>query len=133
MTQKIAHITLLVNDYDEAIDFYTKKLKFNLIEDTNLSDTKRWVIVAPAAKNSSGLLLAKAETEEQKRSVGNQSGGRVFMFLYTNNFDADLLNLKANNIKIIREAKTEPYGKVLVFSDLYGNMWDLIEPTNINE
>lgn len=127
MKQKIAHITLLVADYDEALSFYVDKLHFDLIEDTILSETKRWVLVAPKGSQEFSLLLAKADGAIQKQSIGNQSGGRVFLFLNTDNFDRDYQNLKDNNIEIVREPKTEDYGKVLVFKDLYGNLWDLIE------
>lgn len=128
MIQKIAHIALVVSDYDEAIDFYTQKLHFNLIEDTKLSDTKRWVLVRPKGSVECSLLLAKATNNEQQVSVGYQTGGRVFLFLYTDNFERDYQNLLDNNIKIIREPVDETWGRVAVFSDLYGNLWDLIEP-----
>jgi catechol 2,3-dioxygenase-like lactoylglutathione lyase family enzyme len=128
LKQKIAHIALLVDDYDEAIEFYTKKLHFDLIEDTQLSETKRWVIIAPQDSKECSLLLAKATSEEQKSRVGNQTGGRVFLFLNTDNLDRDYRNLMDQKIKIIREPSSEVYGKVLVFEDLYGNHWDLIEP-----
>jgi catechol 2,3-dioxygenase-like lactoylglutathione lyase family enzyme len=128
MYRQIAHVTLLVNDYDEAIKFYTEKLHFNLIENTVLTETKRWVLVAPSGSSGCCLLLAKAITEEQQKSVGNQSGGRVFLFLYTDKFKNDYQNLIDNGIKIIREPKTEHYGIVAVFQDLYGNLWDLIKP-----
>ena len=128
MKQEIAHIALVVNDYDEAIDFYTKKLHFNLIEDTKLSDLKRWVLVRPKGSTECCLLLAKAANDEQQTRIGNQTGGRVFLFLYTDNFDRDYQNLLDNDIKIIREPVDETWGRVVVFSDLYGNLWDLIEP-----
>jgi catechol 2,3-dioxygenase-like lactoylglutathione lyase family enzyme len=127
MNQKLAHIAIVVDDYDTAINFYTKKLHFNLLEDTTLSETKRWVLVSPKG-GGCALLLAKASNEEQKTRIGNQTGGRVFLFLYTNDIARDYKNLLNNNIKIIREKTTEPYGTVLVFEDLYGNLWDLIEP-----
>lgn len=130
MKQKLAQIALLVDDYDEAIEFYTKKLYFNLIEDTPLSETKRWVIIAPQGSKECSLLLAKATSDEQKSRVGNQTGGRVFLFLNTDNLDRDYQNLIDQGIKIIREPSSEVYGKVLVFEDLYGNHWDLIEPNN---
>jgi catechol 2,3-dioxygenase-like lactoylglutathione lyase family enzyme len=126
--QELAHISLLVKDYDEAIEFYTKKLNFNLIEDTPLSDTKRWVLVAPPGSAGCCLLLAKAANKEQESRIGNQTGGRVFLFLHTDNFDSDFENLKEKNIKIIRGPNEEPYGTVAVFEDLYGNLWDLIQP-----
>jgi catechol 2,3-dioxygenase-like lactoylglutathione lyase family enzyme len=127
MKQSIAHIALVVADYDEAIRFYTEKLGFDLIEDTPLSDTKRWVLVAP--KNSAGcqLLLAKAVGDRQKSRVGNQTGGRVFLFLRTDDFRRDYENYLARGVKFVREPKTEIYGTVAVFEDLYGNLWDLIE------
>ena len=130
MKQKIAHIALLVADYDEAISFYVDKLHFDLIEDTALSETKRWVLVAPKGSQEFSLLLAKADGNFQKQNIGNQSGGRVFLFLNTDNFDRDYQNLISNNVEIVREPKTEAYGKVLVFKDIYGNLWDLIQRNN---
>ncbi len=130
MKQQLAHIAIVVNDYDEAINFYTEKLHFSLVEDTILSPEKRWVIVSPPGSNGCGLLLAKAATEEQRSRIGNQTGGRVFLFLYTDNFDRDYNNLLQQKIKIVRAPVTEPYGTVAVFEDLYGNLWDIIEPTN---
>jgi catechol 2,3-dioxygenase-like lactoylglutathione lyase family enzyme len=133
MNQKIAHIALVVNDYDEAIEFYTQKLHFTLIEDTILSETKRWVIVAPKGDGQCALLLAKAATPEQQTIVGNQTGGRVFLFLYTDDLERDYQNLIKHNITIVRAPATESFGKVLVFADLYGNLWDMIEPINKSE
>ena len=130
MNQRLAHIALVVNDYDEAIKFYTEKLHFTLIEDTRLSETKRWVMVAPTGDGNCSLLLAQAATEEQKSRVGNQAGGRVFLFLYTDNFERDFKNLIDQGIKIVRPPEKQPYGTVAVFEDLYGNLWDLIEPVN---
>lgn len=128
MKQQIAHISLVVDDYDEAIQFYTQKLNFKLIEDTPLSDIKRWVIVAPPGSTSGcNLLLAKASTEEQKSRVGNQTGGRVFLFLFTDDFWRDYKNMVANDIKFVRGPSEEEYGTVAVFEDLYGNLWDFIE------
>ena len=124
------HITLLVDDYDLAIDFYTKKLNFTLVGDTILTPTKRWVIIAPPGSAECCLLLAKAANQEQQSRIGNQTGGRVFLFLQTNDFMGDFAKLKSNGVKIIREPSTEDYGTVAVFADLYGNLWDLIEPTN---
>lgn len=126
MNQKLAHIAIVVNDYDEAIAFYTQKLHFELVEDTRLSDVKRWVLVRPKGSEGS-LLLAKAANEEQKKAIGNQSGGRVFLFLHTDNFDRDYQNLLEHSIEIVREPSMEAYGKVAVFKDLYGNLWDLIQ------
>jgi catechol 2,3-dioxygenase-like lactoylglutathione lyase family enzyme len=127
MKQKIATITLVVNDYDEAITFYTEKLQFRLIEDTKLSETKRWVQIAPTGDSETCLLLAKASNEEQKNVVGCQTGGRVFLFLHTDNIARDYQNLQKNQVTIIRPPSKEVYGTVLVFADLYGNLWDLIE------
>lgn len=126
MNQYLAHIALLVEDYDHAIAFYTQKLHFDLIEDTKLSETKRWVLVAPKGSKGCQILLAKA-VGEQRNAIGNQSGGRVFLFLHTDDFERDYENLIIQNIKIYREPSQEEYGKVCVFEDLYGNLWDLIE------
>jgi uncharacterized glyoxalase superfamily protein PhnB len=130
MNQHLAHIALVVNDYDEAIKFYTEKLHFELIEDTMLSETKRWVIVKPKGKDGCSLLLAKAANEEQRGRVGNQTGGRVFLFLHTDDFKRDYQNLVDNQIEIVRPPQKEVYGTVAVFKDLYGNHWDMIGPTN---
>ncbi len=129
MKQTLANISLVVNDYDEAIDFYTNKLHFTLLEDTVLSETKRWIRVAPAGSDGCCLLLAKASNEEQKSRIGNQTGGRVFLFLHTDNFERDYQNLLQNNIEIVRTPSVESYGIVAVFKDLYGNLWDLVEPS----
>ena len=129
LKQFIAHIALVVDDYDEAIEFYTKKLSFNLIEDTALSETKRWVLVAPKGSSECKILLAKAANAEQKRSIGNQTGGRVFLFLHTDNFERNYAELKAKGVEFARDRVKESYGTVAVFKDLYGNLWDLIEPT----
>lgn len=129
MSQHIARIALVVDDYDDAIEFYTKKLGFSLLEDTILSETKRWVVIAPKGSTECALLLAKAATEEQRKHIGNQTGGRVFLFLYTDNFQADYQNLIDQQVKIVREPTREAYGTVAVFADLYGNLWDLIEPS----
>lgn len=128
MPQQIAQLALLVTDYDEAIDFYTSKLHFELVEDTVLSQTKRWVRLRPKGSEGCGLLLAKAATEAQSARVGNQTGGRVFLFLHTDDLERDYNNLLMHNITIVRPPSVEPFGKVLVFADLYGNLWDLIEP-----
>jgi len=128
MAQKIVHIALMVDNYDEAIEFYTRKLNFTLIEDVPLSATKRWVLVAPAGPAGFSLLLAKADNEEQGSRIGNQTGGRVFLFLHTDNFQRDFQNLLDQGIRIVREPVAEPYGTVAVFADLCGNLWDLIEP-----
>lgn len=126
--QNLVHIALVVREYDEAIQFYTEVLKFRLVEDTLLSEQKRWVLIQPPGSTECCLLLAKAATDEQKSRVGNQTGGRVFLFLHTNNFQRDYDNLKSNGVKIIREPSVEVYGTVAVFADLYGNLIDLIEP-----
>jgi catechol 2,3-dioxygenase-like lactoylglutathione lyase family enzyme len=128
MNQHIAHIALVVDNYDDAIEFYTKKLNFILIEDTKLSETKRWVKVAPKGEGQCCLLLAQAATEEQKSRVGNQTGGRVFLFLYTDDLWRDYNNMLEQQINFVRPPQKEPYGTVAVFEDLYGNLWDLIEP-----
>jgi len=128
MKQRLATIALVVHDYDEAIRFYTEKLQFTLVEDTVMTETKRWVIIAPPGSDECKILLARAANEEQRSRVGNQTGGRVFLFLHTDNFQRDFENLKTNNITIVRGPIVEPYGTVAVFEDLYGNLWDLIEP-----
>lgn len=128
MAQSISQLALVVKDYDEAIEFYTQKLAFTLKEDTVLSETKRWVVVCPPGAGESGcnILFAKAANEEQESRIGNQTGGRVFLFLNTDDFEGDYQNLLKNNVKIVREPEEQAYGKVLVFADLYGNLWDLI-------
>ncbi len=132
MNQRLAHIAIVVNDYDEAIKFYTEKLHFDLIEDTQLSETKRWVLVRPKGEGSCCLLLAKAANDEQGSRVGNQTGGRVFLFLHTDDFERDYQNLLDKQIEIVRQPSKEEYGTVAVFKDLHGNLWDLIEPTDEN-
>lgn len=129
MKQYLAMMALVVRDYDEAIDFYTRKLNFALLEDTRLSDTKRWVRVQPPGGGCE-LLLARGVGEEQESRIGNQTGGRVFLFLHTDNLDRDHKNLLAHQIRIVRGPSVEAFGKVLVFADLYGNLWDLIQPAN---
>jgi catechol 2,3-dioxygenase-like lactoylglutathione lyase family enzyme len=133
LDQRIAHIAIVVKDYDEAIGFYTRKLKFNLIEDTRLTDTKRWVLLSPPGSGSCHLLLARAASEEQSSRIGNQTGGRVFLFLYTDDFYRDYRRMLEEKIRFIREPAVEPYGIVAVFQDLYGNLWDLIQPSRLNE
>ena len=130
MKQTIAHIALVVNDYDEAIKFYTEKLNFTLVEDTVQSETKRWVLVAPKGAEECCLLLAKGVGDEQKSRIGNQTGGRVFLFLRTDDFWRDYENYLSKGVKFVREPKTEDYGTVAVFADLYGNLWDLVEFKN---
>ena len=131
MNQHIAHIALVVANYDEAIEFYTEKLNFILVEDTKLSETKRWVKVAPPGNGQCCLLLAQAATEEQKSRVGNQTGGRVFLFLYTDDFWRDYNTMIEKKINFVRQPIEEPYGTVAVFEDLYGNLWDFIESRKI--
>jgi catechol 2,3-dioxygenase-like lactoylglutathione lyase family enzyme len=132
MKQHIAHIALVVNDYDEAINFYCKQLGFELIEDTVMSATKRWVMVKPKGEGNCSLLLAKAADAEQESRIGNQTGGRVFLFLYTDDFRRDYNSYSSKGIAFVREPKEEVYGTVAVFKDLYGNLWDLIEPKKNN-
>lgn len=127
--QQIGCITLLVGNYDDAIAFYTKKLGFTLVEDTDLGGGKRWVLVAPPNSGGTKLLLAQAGNSEQAQFVGNQTGGRVFLFLETNNFRRDYERMKANGVVFLEEPRIEAYGTVVVFQDLYGNKWDLIELT----
>jgi len=133
VNQHLVHIALLVDDYDKAIAFYTQKLNFKVVEDTVLSESKRWVIIAPPDSEGCNLLLAKATNEEQISRIGNQAGDRVFLFLQTNDFKRDFENLRLKDVSIIREPSIENYGTVAVFADLYGNLWDLIEQTNQRE
>ena len=130
MKQHIAHITLVVEDYDEAIQFYTGKLQFTLVEDTVLSETKRWVLVSPKGSTECCLLLARAVNKDQKSRIGDQTGGRVFLFLYTDDFWRDYKNMQENEILFVRKPVVEKWGTVAVFKDLYGNLWDLIESKN---
>jgi len=127
MQQSIFQIALLVADYDEAIRFYIDKLNFVLVEDTKLSETKRWVVIAPQGNQGCKLLLARAANAEQLSRVGNQTGGRVFLFLYTDNFWRDYKGFTDRGVFFVREPSEEPYGTAAVFRDLYGNLWDLIE------
>jgi catechol 2,3-dioxygenase-like lactoylglutathione lyase family enzyme len=126
--QRIAHITLVVEDYDDAIRFYTEQLNFDLIEDTQLTDSKRWVLVRPPGANECCLLLAKAADDKQRASIGNQTGGRVFLFLYTDDFNRDYRQMRERGIRFVRPPKQEAYGTAAVFEDLYGNQWDLLQP-----
>jgi predicted enzyme related to lactoylglutathione lyase len=128
MNQCIGLVSLLVDDYDKAISFYTNSLKFVLVEDSMLSETKRWVVVRAAEDSKFGLLLAKASDDDQKRHIGNQTGGRVFLFLYTDDFDNYFQSIIHHGIEIVRMPMKEAYGKVAVFRDIYGNLWDLIQP-----
>ena len=133
ITQRIGLVSLVVDDYDDALAFFVGKLGFDLVEDTFVPEqSKRWVVVTPPGASESRLLLAKASTEDQKSRVGSQTGGRVFLFLYTDNFWRDYERYKANGVVFVREPKREPYGMVAVFEDLYGNLWDLLEPGEAN-
>lgn len=138
MKRTIAHTTLLVKDYDDAIDFYVNKLGFTLVQDlalAELSDSgtpKRWVLISPDGSAESQLLLAKADGEAQERCIGNQSGNRVFLFLHTDDFWRDHASFVSKGVRFVRgEPREEAYGTVAVFQDLYGNLWDLIEPRTI--
>jgi len=125
--QQIGNIALVVENYDDAIEFYTKKLQFSLVEDTDLGGGKRWVQVSPPNSNGTNLLFAQASNEQQAQFVGNQTGGRVFLFLQTNDFWRDYRLMKANGVVFNDEPRVEDYGTVVVFQDLYGNKWDLLE------
>jgi len=128
MKQSIIHVALIVRDYDEAIEFYCQKLNFTLVEDTYQPEQdKRWVVVAPPGSNGCTLLLARASKPEQEAFIGTQTGGRVFLFLGTDNFWRDYKQMQSKGISFVREPKDAPYGTVAVFEDLYGNLWDLIE------
>ncbi|MDU5080139.1 VOC family protein [Tissierella carlieri] len=128
MIQTIVHIALVVRDYDEAIEFYTEKLNFTLVEDTYQPEQdKRWVVVSPPGSIGTTILLAKASKTEQESFIGNQTGGRVFLFLNTDDFWRDYNEMIARGIEFVREPKEAPYGTVAVFKDLYGNLWDLLE------
>jgi catechol 2,3-dioxygenase-like lactoylglutathione lyase family enzyme len=133
MYQRIAHISLVVNDYDDAIAFYTKKLNFTLLEDTVLSEDKRWVVIAPPGARECSLLLAKAANDKQLKAVGNQAGGRVFLILFTDDFWRDYNNMVSQGINFVRPPQEMPYGQVAVFEDLYGTQWDLLEPNDKNK
>ena len=129
MNQSILHVALVVKDYDDAIDFYCKKLKFTLVDDTYQPEQdKRWVVVSPPGDSGTNLLLARATTPDQEEFIGNQSGGRVFLFLQTDDFWRDYRSMLEMNIQFVREPKDESYGTVAVFEDLYGNLWDLFQP-----
>ena len=128
MRQSILHIALVVRDYDEAIQFFCQKLNFTLVEDTYQPEQdKRWVVVSPPGSTGTNLLLARASTPEQEEFIGRQTGGRVFLFLRTDDFWRDFNDMRAAGIHFVRQPKDEPYGTVAVFEDLYGNLWDLIE------
>ena len=127
MKQSIYSITYLVREYDEAIEFFITKLQFDLISDTPLGEDKRWVLVRPRGMEGTSLLLAKAATPEQEKSIGNQTGGRVFLFLHTDNFQHDYTTMRSHGVEFLEEPRLEDYGTVAVFKDLYGNKWDLLE------
>ena len=128
MKQAIVHIALVVEDYDDAIAFYTQKLNFELVEDSYQPEQdKRWVVISPPGSNGATLLLAKASKPEQEKFIGNQSGGRVLLFLNTDDFWRDYNAMQSNGVKFVREPKKQEYGTVAVFEDLYGNLWDLLE------
>jgi catechol 2,3-dioxygenase-like lactoylglutathione lyase family enzyme len=130
MKQSLSLIALVVREYDEAIDFYVNTLGFSLIEDSYIPEQdKRWVVIAPPSSSESRLLLARAVGEEQSSRIGNQTGGRVFLFLYTDDFWRDYHAYRAKGVVFIREPKEESYGVVAVFRDLYGNLWDLVQPS----
>ena len=125
--QQIGSVTIVVENYDDAIEFYTQKLQFSLVEDTDLGGGKRWVLVSPPNSNGTKLLLAQAISDEQKKVIGNQTGGRVFLFLHTNDFWRDYEILKSNGVVFNEKPRVEEYGTVVVFQDLYGNKWDLLQ------
>lgn len=128
--RRLAAVALIVPDYDQAISYYVETLGFRLIEDTALSASKRWVLISPGNENSCNLLLAKATTAEQQAAIGNQAGGRVFLVLYTDNFDRDYQSYKMKDVTFLEEPRSESYGKVVVFQDMFGNKWDLLEPAD---
>jgi catechol 2,3-dioxygenase-like lactoylglutathione lyase family enzyme len=125
--QTVGYVALVVRDYDEALVFYTRTLNFKLIEDTRLTPDKRWVLIAPPGSRGTNLLLARATTPEQETRIGNQTGGRVFLFLHTDDFWRDYREMTERKVKFIRPPSEESYGTVAVFEDLYGNLWDLLE------
>lgn len=132
MKQRLGLVSLVVRDYDEALAFFVGKLGFRPVEDSEVPEQqKRWVVVAPPGGGGAHLLLARASSPEQSAHVGNQTGGRVFLFLYTDDFQGDYERYRANGIEFVREPKAEPYGIVAVLKDLYGNLWDLVQPTNM--
>lgn len=128
MPQHLAHVALLVDDYDRAIRWYTGKLGFDLVEDTRLSEEKRWVLLAPHGSTGCNILLARAANTAQTKAIGDQSGGRVFLFLHTDDFHRDHTHMRTQGVEFVREPVNERWGTVAVFKDLYGNLWDLIGP-----
>ncbi len=127
MMQTLGYVALVVREYDEALEFFTRTLNFGVVEDTRLSEHKRWVLIAPPGSQGTGLLLARAATPEQLSRIGNQTGGRVFLFLHTDDFWRDYREMTVRKVKFTREPREETYGTVAVFEDLYGNQWDLLE------
>jgi catechol 2,3-dioxygenase-like lactoylglutathione lyase family enzyme len=132
LSQSLAMLALVVWDYDEAIDYFTRCLRFTLLEDTDRGNGKRWVVVAPTGSSGANLLLAQGVNPEQESRIGNQTGGRVFLFLHTDDFWGDYEYLKAQGVHFIEQPRHEDFGTVVIFQDLYGNKWDLIEPINPN-
>ena len=130
MKQRLAHVALLVRDYDEAIAFFTRTLRFRLVEDAPRGDGKRWVLVAPPGATETALLLARAATPVQAAQIGDQAGGRVFLFLHTDDFRRDYDEMRSRGVRFVEEPREEAYGTVAVFLDLYGNRWDLIQPAS---
>ena len=129
MPQSIAHLTLVVRNYDEALEFYTQKLGFHLLQDVPLHDNKRWLLVAPPNSRGAALLLAEAATPEQSLVIGNQTGGRVFLFLHTDDFWRDYKTYQSRGVRFLESPRQETYGTVAVFEDVYGNKWDLLQPS----
>jgi len=130
MPQSIAHLTLVVRNYNEALEFYTQKLGFHLLQDTPLPDNKRWILVAPPDSRGAALLLAEADTPEQSLAIGNQTGGRVFLFLHTDDFWREYKAYQSRGVSFLESPREESYGTVAVFEDLYGNKWDLLQPAD---
>ena len=128
MSQSIANLTVVVRNYDEALAFYTQKLGFQLLQDVPLPDNKRWILVVPPESRGATLLLAEAATPEQSLAIGNQTGGRVFLFLHTDDFWRDYKTYQSRGVRFLESPRQEPYGTVAVFEDLYGNKWDLLQP-----
>ena len=132
MHQWLGLVSVVIDDYDEALSFYVGKLGFRLVEDTYIPEQdKRWVVVSPPGAQEARLLLARATSDIQQSRIGNQTGGRIFLFLYTNDFDRDYARYRSAGVEFVREPKKEPYGKVAVFRDLYGNLWDLLQPNEV--
>lgn len=132
MSQRLAHVTVLVRDYDEAIRYFTTVIGFDVIQDTPILEDKRWVLVGPAGPDGPSLLLAKASTPAEAAQIGNQAGGRVFLFLQSSDFATDFTTLTDRGVRFLEAPRREPYGTVAVFEDLYGNKWDLVQPKTRN-